>query len=357
MANRLCKLTALGCCAAILGCLPSVAPPVPLSDESIERSAIEFDSPASAQSQAEVSLDPGLPNYEPVDQLSGRITSVGSDTMNNLVQLWVEGFMKFYPEVEFEVEGKGSSTAMPALIAGAANIGPMSRDPKQGEIDDFQTKFGYPPTPIASAIDMLAIYVNKENPLPAISLPQVDAIFSKTRRLGYPQPVNTWGELGLIGPWADRAISLYGRNSASGTYGYFKDHALGGGDFRDAVKEQPGSSSVVQAVGSDLGAIGYSGSGYQTSDVRAVPVSDEVDEPAIPAEAEFAYDGTYPLARHLWLTVNYRPESQLDPLTREFIKFVLSRQGQQRVVEDGYLPLPAATAKQALQSIGITSGE
>jgi phosphate transport system substrate-binding protein len=186
-----------------------------------------------------------------------------------------------------------------------------------------------------------------------LSLPQVDAIFSKTRRLGHAEPINTWGDLALTGVWADRAISLYGRNSASGTYGYFKDHALGGGDFRDAVKEQPGSSSVVQAVGSDPSAIGYSGSGYKTSDVRAIPLSAEEGETPVAPDPQNAFNGTYPLARYLWLTVNYRPGSELDPLTREFVRFVLSRQGQQSVIEDGYLPLPAATAKQALEMVGI----
>jgi phosphate transport system substrate-binding protein len=325
-------------------------PPTPLSDEPLETGA------AATTSSAPISkdlLDPRLPDYHPLDRLDGRITTVGSDTMNNIVALWVEGFRRHYPNVEFEVESKGSSTAVPALVAGAAMFGPMSRDMKQGEIDDFQAKFGYKPTPLATAMDMLAVYVNKDNPIASLTLAQVDAIFSKTRRLGYPQDISTWGQLGLSDDWQQQTISLYGRNAASGTYGYFKDHALRGGDFKDAVKEQPGSSSVVQAVGSEPAAIGYSGIGYRTADVRLVPLAREQGDPPVEPLPQNAYSGEYPLSRYLWLVVNYPPRGKLDPLPREFVKYVLSRQGQEKVIEDGYLPLTAELARDMLTRVGI----
>ena len=308
---------------------------------------------ASAQA---VQVDAQLPPYAPVQGVSGAIKSVGSDTMNNLMALWAEGFKKLYPSVTVEVEGKGSTTAPPALISGAANFGPMSREMKQKEIDDFEKAFGYKPTAIPAAIDMLAVYVHKDNPIASLTLQQVDAIFSKTRKGGGSKDLLTWGELGLTGEWAAKPISLYGRNSASGTYGYFKEHALFKGDFKDTVKEQPGSSSVVQGVASDPYAIGYSGIGYKTADVRAVPLAKDEASSAVDATPENAYTGKYPMARFLYLYVNYKPGSELDPLRRELLRYVLSARGQQDVVQDGYYPLTARLAGEALKKVGLVAG-
>lgn len=295
--------------------------------------------PAMAQS---VTVDPKLTPYEPTGGVSGTIKSVGSDTMNNLMALWAEGFKRFYPNVQVEIEGKGSSTAPPALIAGTSNFGPMSRKMKAAEIDAFEKRFGYKPTALPTSIDMLAVYVNKDNPIQGLTLQQVDAVFSRTRKGGYATDIRTWGDLGLTGKWANKPISLYGRNSASGTYGYFKKHALFKGDYKDSVKEQPGSSSVVQGVASDLYAIGYSGIGYKTADVRVVPLALGPDEQFVPAEPDYAYTGEYPLARFLYLNINAQPGAGLDPLRREFLRYVLSSNGQSDVIRVGYFPLPAA---------------
>jgi phosphate transport system substrate-binding protein len=273
--------------------------------------------------------------------------------MNNLMTVWCEGFKKYYPSVTFAVEGKGTSTAMPALENGAATFGPMSRPPKAEEITKFQKKFGYKPVTIATSLDMLAVYVHKDNPIEGLSLQQVDAIFSTTRKLGAKQGMNSWGQLGLEDEWVKEPISLYGRNAASGTYGYFKEHALGSGDFRDSVKVQPGSSGVVQAVATDKFGIGYSGIGYATADVRAVPLAREEGDEFVAAEPENAYSGKYPMWRPLLLAVNHNPTKPLDPLRREFLKYILSKQGQANVVADGYLPLPAKAAKKALADVGI----
>ncbi len=290
-------------------------------------------------------IDEGLPAYEPVPGISGNLSSVGSDTMNNLMTLWAEQFRKFYPNVNVQVEGKGSSTAIPALVAGAAQLGPMSRPPKDTEIDVFEGKFGYKPTVLRTAVDALAVFVHKDNPIPYLTLEQVDAIFSKSRRRG-GKPVRTWGDLGLTGEWASRPISLYGRNSASGTYGFFKEHVLKNGDFRDEVKEQPGSASVVLGVATDRTAIGYSGIGYTTSNVRAVPLVDRPGGTPVAATAENAYSGEYPLARFLLVVVNRPASRPLDPMVREFLKLVFSRQGQEVVLKDGYFPLTAELARE-----------
>jgi len=306
-----------------------------------------------AAANAQVKVDEALPVYKPVQGISGSIKSVGSDTLNNLMTLWAEGFKNFYPNVTIEIEGKGSSTAPPALIAGTATFGPMSREMKKVEMDEFEAKFGYKPTALPTSIDMLAVYVNKDNPIKGLTLAQVDAIFSKTRKLGHPVDITNWGQLGLEGEWKNRPISLYGRNAASGTYGYFKEHALGKGDYKDSVKEQPGSSAVVQGVASDKGGIGYSGIGYKTADVRAVALAG-ADGKMIEATPENAYTGEYPLARFLYVYVNAKPGVPLDPLRREFIRYIFSRQGQQDVVKDGYFPITANIARETLKKVGIT---
>jgi len=310
---------------------------------------------ASACALGQVRVDPALDGYKPGSGVSGSIKSVGSDTMNNLMTLWAEGFRSFYPNVQVEIEGKGSSTAPPALVAGTSQFGPMSRAMKGKEIDQFEKVHGYKPTALATSLDVLAVYVHKDNPIAdrGLTLQQVDAIFSKTRRGGYRTDILRWGDLGLRGEWASKPISLYGRNSASGTYGYFKDHALFGGDFKDQVKEQPGSSSVVQGVATDKFGIGYSGIGYKTADVRAVPIAVDEGLPAVDADGEHAYTGEYPLSRALYVYINHRPGGTLDPLRREFIRYIFSRQGQENVVKDGYYPIPAAVARRELEKVGI----
>ena len=311
--------------------------------------AIVFAAATSAQD-----LDPGLQPYsKAAGEVSGSLKCVGSDTMNNLVALWAEGFKKFYPSVREGIEGKGSASGPPALTEGTSTFGPMSRNWKPSEIDGFKEKHGYAPVVVPTAVDMLAVFVHKDNPLKELSMQQVDAIFSKNRNGGAKADIRTWGDLGLEGEWKDKPISLYGRNASSGTYGYFKENALFKGDFKPTVKEQPGSSSVVQAIASDKFAIGYSGIGYLTADVRPVPLAPKPGSKAVPVEPTFAYTGEYPLARFLYMSVNHKPGSELDPLRREFIRYMLSADGQADVKKDGYLPVTAAVAKRALESVGL----
>jgi phosphate transport system substrate-binding protein len=299
-------------------------------------------------------VDPALGSYQrAAGEVSGSLKCVGSDTMNNLVALWAEGFKKFYPSVREAVEGKGSASAPPALTEGTCTFGPMSRDMKPSEVDAFKEKHGYPPVMVPVAIDMLAVFVHKDNPLAGLSLQQVDAIFSKNRTGGAKDEIRTWGDLGLEGEWKDKPISLYGRNATSGTYGYFKEHALFKGDFKPTVKEQPGSSAVVQAIASDKYAIGYSGIGYKTADVRALPLAPQPDSATVEPVAANAYSGDYPLARFLYLSVNRKPGTPLDPLRREFLRYVLSASGQGDVKKDGYLPLPAAVVEQSVKDAGV----
>jgi phosphate transport system substrate-binding protein len=298
-----------------------------------------------------VKLDPGLAPYRAVSGVSGNLSSVGSDSLNNLMTLWAETFSKHYPNARIQIEGKGSSTAPPALISGTAQLGPMSREMKGSEIDQFEKKYGYKPTVVRTSVDALAIFVNKDNPIKCLTLAQADAIFSKSRRQGHKEDITTWGQLGLAGEWASKPISVYGRNSASGTYGFFKEQILKNGDFKDQVKEQPGSASVVQGVTVDRAGMGYSGIGYATAGVRAVPLAEKAGGKCVEAEADNAYNGTYPLARFLYVYINKAPGKALDPLTREFVKLIVSKDGQEAVIKDGYFPIPASIAKEELNKV------
>jgi phosphate transport system substrate-binding protein len=306
---------------------------------------------AAWPARAQVQVDPGLPGYQKASGVAGNLSSVGSDTLANLMTLWAEEYKRAYPNVNIQVQAAGSSTAPPALTEGTSNLGPMSRRMKDGEIQAFESKHGYRPLEIAVAIDALAVFVNKDNPIRGLTLPQVDAVFSSTRKCGHVEDVRQWGQLGLTGAWEARDLQLYGRNSVSGTYGYFKEHALCNGDFKSSVNEQPGSASVVQAISTSVNGIGYSGIGYVTSGVRPLPLAEEEGGGLVEATPENAVNGSYPLARFLFIYVNKRPNEPLEPLVREFIRLVLSKQGQQVVVKDGYIPLPAKVAGKYLAEI------
>ncbi len=303
---------------------------------------------AASATMSSAQIDPNLPEYRPTQGVFGSLKSVGSDTLNNLMTLWTQEFVTYYPSVKPEIEGKGSSTAPPALIEGQAQFGPMSRDMKSSELDKFEAKFGYTPTEVRAAIDCLVVYVHRDCPLDEISLPQLVRVFSVAG------PDMTWGDLGVRDPaFSTKPINLYGRNSASGTYGFFKSVALAKNDFKATVKEQPGSSSVVQGVATDRYAMGYSGIGYRTADVKVLNIAFEQGDEAFPPESDYAYSGDYPLARFLYIYLNYDEREGLDPLRAEFLKLVFSKQGQEVVVKDGYIPVPAEIALEDLKRVGI----
>lgn len=296
--------------------------------------------------------DNALPEYQKVSGISGNLSSVGSDTFANLMTYWSEEFKRYYPSVNIQVQAAGSSTAPTALVEATAQFGPMSRQMKAREIAAFENKYGYKPTEIRVAIDALAVFVHQDNPLKGLNFSQLDAIYSQTLRCGGTYPITRWGQLGLTGSWAARDIQLFGRNSVSGTYGYFKQKALCHGDFRNNVNEQPGSASVVQSVASSLNSIGYSGVGYQATGIRALPIAKDGTDYIEPTIGNAA-SGRYPLSRYLYVYINKRPGQPLPPLEAEFIRFILSQEGQDLVAKDGYVPLPASTANMALEQLGL----
>jgi phosphate transport system substrate-binding protein len=295
-------------------------------------------------------IDAGIPDYKKVEGISGNLSSVGSDTLANLMTMWAEEFNRQYPNVNIQIQAAGSSTAPPALTEGTSNLGPMSREMKDDELVAFEDKYGYKPTAIPVAIDALAVLVNKDNPIKGLTIPQVDAIFSSTRKCGHEADIETWGEAG-VAVWGSKSIQLYGRNSVSGTYGYFKEHALCKGDFKSNVNEQPGSASVVQSVTSSVNGIGYSGMGYTTSGVKMVPLAKKAGEAFVEATPENAIKGSYPLTRYLYVYINKKPNQPLAPLENEFMKMVLSKAGQQVVIKDGYIPLPAKVVEKVLTTL------
>jgi len=305
----------------------------------------------STNSIAVTKVDPALPDYKPTSGVSGNLSSVGSDTLANLMTLWAESFKRAYPNVNVQIQAAGSSTAPPALTEGTSNFGPMSRKMKSKELEAFERRHGYKPTAIPVAIDALAVYVHKDNPIEGLTIPQVDAIFSATRKCNYDKDISSWKDTGLTGAWSSRSIQIFGRNSVSGTYGYFKKKALCKGDYKNNVNEQPGSASVVQSVSASLNSIGYSGIGYKTSGVRALPLAKKAGKALVAATPENAIKGSYPLSRFLYVYVNKQPNKPLSPLEREFVKMVMSKEGQQVVVKDGYIPLPSKVVNKYLKKL------
>lgn len=306
-----------------------------------------FAATAGIVAAQEVTVDPKVSAYEPVSGVSGNLNSIGSDTLNNLMTMWLEAFQKIYPNVTYSIKGEGSSTAPPALIEGTAQLGPMSRLMKDSETDAFEKKYGFQPTLLNVAVDCVAVYVHKDNPIKGLTIPQVDCVFSQTQRSGF-RNITTWGQVGLTGQWENLPISLYGRNSVSGTYAFFKENALLKGDFKDTVKEQPGSAAVVNGVANDRAGIGYSGIGYKTADVRAIALSKSHTDPLAEPTFENAMNGKYPLGRTLMVYVAKKPNEPAPLHVQEFIKFVLSREGQEIVIKDGYGPLPVSAVEAEL---------
>ena len=317
--------------------------------------ALTFAAAGVGAASAFAAVDPAIPGYEKTSGVSGNLSSVGSDSLANLMTLWAEEYKKAYPNVNIQIQAAGSSTAPPALTEGTANLGPMSRAMKDNELQAFEKKFGYKPTAVPVAIDALAVFVHKDNPIKQLTMQQVDGIFSATKLCG-GSDISKWGDLGLTGEWADKPIQLFGRNSVSGTYGYFKEEALCKGDYKPNVNEQPGSASVVQSISSSLNGVGYSGIGYKTASVKTVPLAKKGSTEFIEDTEENALNGKYPLSRFLYVYVNKAPNKPLNPLEAEFIKLVLSKQGQEVVVKDGYIPLPAKVAAKALADLGLKEG-
>jgi phosphate transport system substrate-binding protein len=303
---------------------------------------------------AALALDQSLPAYRAVTGISGQIRTVGSDTLGHEVAQWAEAFKGFYSDVKFEIQASGSATAPPALLEGASQFGPMSRPMAAEEAAAFEQKYGYKVSSFRVAVDALAIYVNKENPIPCLTVQELNRIFSSTRRTSGGGDIKTWGDAGLTGEWAAKPISLYGRNSISGTYEFFRENTLFSGEYKGEVKQQTGSEAVVQGVANDRFAIGYSGVGYKTDGVRTVPLALYPGGTCHDTSAAATLSGKYPIARYLYVYINKNPNQPLDPLRSEFIKYVLSKDGQTQTENGGFYPITNEIRETELKKFGIS---
>jgi len=316
-------------------------------------------SPAIADTPVGVEVDAALPSYKPVKTLRGRLRSVGSDTMNELMKSCAEQFVeRFHPKLRIMHEGKGSSSAPPAICEGLADVGPMSRPLKDVEVKQFVDAFGGQPVQLATAIDAIAVYVHPSNPVAkrGLNLQELDAIFSTTRKLGYPRDVTKWGDIGVSGDWATRSVTVFSRNKLSGTYALFRKVAMGKGEYKTTNREMVGSAAVIDGVAADANAIGYTGIGYKSNKVSIVPISAGANTPAYLPDPKHAYSGAYPFARPLLITVARKGDQPLTALQQEFLRYVFSREGQTQVAEKGFFPIDAATARKQLKSAGIEPG-
>jgi len=306
-----------------------------------------------AVGDAALALDQNLPPYKKVDDISGHLISVGSDTLHDDMVRWSNAFMALYPNVKIEVRGEGSVTATPALVDGIAQFGPMSRPMSNDEVQAFVDKFGYKAAHFRVAVDALAIYVNKDNPIRCLTVQQVNRIFSVNRRAAFGGDISTWGQAGLTGDWATQPIVLYGRNTISGTYGFFKEMALLDGDFKPSVRQQSGSEEVVQHVANEKYAIGYSGIGFKTAGVRAVPLALADGLPCYDTSPEMTYARKYPFARLLYVYFNKKPNEPLDPLRAEFIKYIQSKDGQTQTERGGFYSIAAKDRQEDQKLLGL----
>ena len=315
----------------------------------VASSAVE---PTYKEVEEVVAGDQNLSVYKPKVMLNNELSSVGSDSMDNMMKFWEHEFKTFHKAMKFSHEGRGSSTAIPALMEGRSNVGPMSRKFKRSELSKFKAKFGYEPVQFRVAVDTVAVYLHPSNPLAksGLSLAQIDAVFSADRKRGHKE-VRTWGDLGLTGEWKNAPIKVYSRNRASGTYSYFNKKMLLKGRYKATNRELAGSEQLIDAVAKDKFAIAYSGIAYKTPYVSLLPVTEEANGKAFLPNEESAFSGDYYLTRSLYITLKLKPGQLATDLQKEFMTYVYSRQGQEIVRKDGYFPVNSMIARKELSKL------
>ena len=307
---------------------------------------------------ASVNIDANLDRYNPESQAAGGFKVRGSETMYPLLSRLSVEFQRRQPKVNIEVKGGGSAKAIeefmqpPLSKTGKIMLAEerskqfwflaTSRELFDAEIKTFTLEYGYEPVAIPVAVDAVALYVHKDNPISGLTLDQVDAIFSTTRNRGSKEAITKWGQLGLTNGWDEAPIQLYGRDRKSGTRAFFQEHVLGGGEFVPTLHENPGAASVILDLSRDQLGIGYSGLGLQSSTVRAIPLAENEGMPYVTPSSTTIGNQTYPLRRVLYLYLNNGPKGSLPGAAQEFLAFLLSRDGQEAVIKAGFFPLPVS---------------
>lgn len=297
-------------------------------------------SPAMGDDGLYPSLDKQIHPYSPQSRVSGKFEIIGSNTMEPILERWKDKLEKVHPGLEIILETGGSGTGVESLISENTKMAAMSRPMNNKEIEEFTKQVGYPPTTVPVAVDAFAVFVHKDNPLDHVTFQQLDALFSSERRRGAPEPLDTWGQLGLSGIWEQAPILVQIRDAKSGTGQFFRELVLQGGKDKETGVIQLGAASVVYAVMNDPYAIGYSGIGYRNNSVKPLRVASVEGEPFVEPTFETAMNGSYPLRRMLYLYVNQPPNTAHSPILSEIIKFAVSLEGQQVVVKSGFFPLP-----------------
>jgi len=259
------------------------------------------------------------------------IQNKGSDTMVNVAQVWAEEFRKVAPDIEVEVSGGGSGVGIAALIRGTVDIANASREIKPSEAEQAIKNTGKAPVSFIVGYDALAVYVHKDNPLEEITLEQIADIYAEGGQ------TTRWSQLGVTIPGVrDDTIVRVSRQSSSGTYEFFREHALGNRDFRLGSRDLNGSKEVVELVAATPTAIGYSGMGYATPGVKMLKVAPRAGAPAVAPTVAAVHDRSYPLARSLHVYTLGEPQGAV----KRYIDWILSDAGQKIVEESGYVPVP-----------------
>lgn len=250
------------------------------------------------------------------------ITVKGSDTLVILAQRWAEQYMAAHPDVTIQVTGGGSGTGISALINGTTDIASASRPMKRSEMEKLKQRYNSLGVEIRVAKDGLSVYLHESNPINELTLAQLKAIYTGT--------VSNWKEVG----GADAKIILYSRENNSGTYVFFKERVLENEDFVPRAQNMPGTASVVNAVAKDRNGIGYGGAAYAAG-IKIVKIKKDDASPAVAPTEETVMSGEYPISRYLYLYLRNRPSGAL----KEYIDWILSREGQALVSDVGYFPV------------------
>ena len=302
-------------------------------------------------------LDPALSAYHPSTKLSGSLKMVGPDVMVNLMKLWVGKFEEVNPDVKVAIESVAPGASIAGLTDGSAQLAPAARELFPAETAPFEQKYGYQPYAIRAGVgsyrtpgktSALAFFVNKENPIENLSMAQLDAIYSSTRRRGYKNDITTWGQLGVKGEWADKPIVAYEVKRPNGQSAFLGERVLANGEYKDGIRALPPSGAgnvfkeIVERITADRYAIGYATFADATPGVKPLGLSETEGGPYFKGTFDEVASMKYPLSRFIYIFVNRPPGKPLDRLLREFLNFVLSREGQDALVKEGFfLPLSA----------------
>ena len=325
-----------------------------------------------AEPEHNLQVDPSTPAWQPgrvpipAEATEVELNIVGSDTMDEIVLGWAKLYRKQYRQISVTLDLRASGAGAPGLVSGKGELAPVAREMFPAEEKLFADKFGYPPTPIRVATGSVGslgktaattILVDRDNPIDCLTLPQLDAIYSKTRKLGYKE-VKTWGDLGAKGEWAGRAVHLYGLRPVNGIEQYFKLVAMDGGEYKDGITwaKSKGMTHAFTVAAQDMakkpGGLTYAMLANLTPNVKVVKLAEKEGGPCYEPTIQNVYEHKYPFSRYVYIYVNKAPGKPLEPKVKEFLRAVLSKEGQQVVAEERvFIPLMPEVVREELKKL------